>query len=591
MANNEEQKRVGIWIRVSTEDQVRGESPETHERRARAYADAKGWEVVELYRLDAVSGKTVKEHPEAKRMLEDIRKGKITGLIFSKLARLARNTIELLEFAELFRQSNADLVSLGESIDTSTPAGRLFYTMISAMAQWEREEISARVAASVPIRAKMGKRLGGLAPFGYQWVDGKLIPHPEEAPIRVLMYELFREHKRLKTVARMLNERGYRSRKGTPFSDTVLAMHLLDPTAKGVRRANFSKQSKKGWVFKPESEWVFHEVPAIISVNLWNECHDFIMAKRASGKRVTRRAAHLFSGYVYCQCGKKMYVLYRTVKYCCRTCRNKIATDDLEAVFEQELLAFTLSPKEITAHVAKLKASLTEKETLVEVLAKEQKKVAAALETLYDLYQSQSIDKKSFSERHEKLATRRDQLENELPAAEGARDALKISVLSQEEVFSEAQTLFSRWKSLEEPAKRHIVETLVDRIIIHEGEVMINLTYAPPLPPSSGSNGSRDPIPAPKPNDLSIPSNFSLNDGKRASDPSGSLDPSADDLLTTRRLADAGRLLGIPLIDHLIVGEEGFTSLRESFPDYFELGKNESSNRPFPGKRGNRKSV
>lgn len=56
MVSRTEVKQVGIWIRDSTEDQVRGESPETHERRARAYADAKGWNVVELYRLDAISG-------------------------------------------------------------------------------------------------------------------------------------------------------------------------------------------------------------------------------------------------------------------------------------------------------------------------------------------------------------------------------------------------------------------------------------------------------------------------------------------------------------------------------------------------------
>src|SRR5437870_8978162 len=89
-------KMVGIWIRVSTEDQVKGESPEHHERRARLYAEAKGWEVVTVYRLDAISGKTVKEHPETKRMLEDVTGGRIHGLIFSKLARLARNTKELL---------------------------------------------------------------------------------------------------------------------------------------------------------------------------------------------------------------------------------------------------------------------------------------------------------------------------------------------------------------------------------------------------------------------------------------------------------------------------------------------------------------
>src|SRR5205814_8838282 len=90
----EQQKPVGIWIRVSTEDQVRGESPEHHERRARLYAEAKGWDVIEVYRLDAMSGKTVKDYPDTRRMLEHVKTGHITGLIFSKLARLARNTKE-----------------------------------------------------------------------------------------------------------------------------------------------------------------------------------------------------------------------------------------------------------------------------------------------------------------------------------------------------------------------------------------------------------------------------------------------------------------------------------------------------------------
>ena len=481
-------KRVGIWIRVSTEDQVRGESPEHHERRARLYSEAKGWNVIEVYRLDAMSGKTVKEYPETKRMLEDIRKGHITGLIFSKLARLARNTKELLEFAENFRECDADLVSLAESIDTSTPAGRLFYTMIAAMAQWEREEIAERVAASVPIRAKMGKSLGGQAPFGYRWVDKKLVLDPKEAPVRKLMYELFREHRRKKTVARMLNESGYRTRNGSRFSDTTVDRLLRDPIAKGIRRANYtqSANSKKAWKLKPENEWVLHEVEAIVSEDLWSECVGSLDQQRTKGKRQTKKVTHLFSGVTYCTCGQKMYVPSNTPKYVCYKCRNKIPVGDLEAVFHEQIKSFLFSDTEIAAHLEKADATIKEKSELLSVLEHERKKLTGEIDKLYDLYQSGMIDKSGFGAKYPPLSARQQQLDEEIPQAQASLDVLKISHLSQEEIIADARDLYTRWPTLPAEEKRRIVETITEKIVVGDGEVEINLYYTPPPSPGSG---------------------------------------------------------------------------------------------------------
>jgi site-specific DNA recombinase len=468
-------KRVGIWIRVSTEDQAKGESPQHHEQRAREYAKFNEWTVVEVYDLAGVSGKTVMENDEAKRMLADIRRGHISGLIFSKLARLARNTKELLEFADLFRQHSVDMISLQEKIDTSSPAGRLFYTMIAAMAQWEREEIADRVKASIQIRAKLGKSLGGAAPFGYEWKDNKLVVHPVESPVRKLMYELFSKHKRKKGVARLLNEAGYRTRNGSKFTDTTVVRLIQDTTAKGLYRSNHTYRNGSGKLLaKPEGEWVFSPVEPIVPEALWKECNDVMDARKAQ-KPLGRKPVHLFGGLLHCDCGQKMYVFSRSPKYVCPKCRNKITVEDIEGVFHDELHDFFVSQEKIKVHLANANQNLADKKNRLEAHTRQIEKVHAEMRKTYQLYQADQITPEGFGKIYKPLEEQDRALTAEHPKLQAEVDAIEMRQISAEEVVSEATFLHRKWPQFDPERKRQIIESIVEKITLSKDE--INITW------------------------------------------------------------------------------------------------------------------
>ncbi len=470
-------KRIGVWIRVSTEDQAKGESPKHHEERAKMYAQVKDWHIVETYHLEAVSGKSVMSNAEAQRMMKDIKRGHITGLIFSKLARLARNTKELLEFADYFNQHNADLISLEESIDTSTPAGRFFYTLIAAMAEWEREEISSRIKASVPIRARLGKSLGGDSPYGYSWVDKELVINETEAPIRKLIFELFAKHKRKRAVAHMLNEKGYRTRRGNGFSDTLVDNILRDPISKGMRRTNYT--TDHGNKLKPKEEWIFVEAPRIVTDELWETCNAILDEISQKQTKTRRRGVHLFSGIVHCTCGGKMYMRSNSPKYVCNDCKNKIEPDILEDAFHLQLKDFIFSDDEIQKHLSEEVTILKEKETLLKASENEYQKLKTKVFNLLDLYHEGNMSKQAFEEYHTPLYEELKQRESSLLSLQGEIDEMKMQSLSNEQVIHDARDLHSQWKTFSQEDKKSIIEAITKSVVVGTDTITMNLLYIP----------------------------------------------------------------------------------------------------------------
>jgi hypothetical protein len=162
------------------------------------------------------------------------------------------------------------------------------------------------------------KSTGGIAPFGYRWQDGKLVIDERESPARKLIYELFLKHRRKKTVAKILNDSGYRTRGGSLFSDTTVDRLLRDTTAKGIRVVGGEEIS----------------VEPVVSFEIWERANNLLKTKQI------KEAVQLFAGIAFCSCGGKMIVPSNLEKYVCAGCRHKIPTGDLEEIFVSRLDGF-----------------------------------------------------------------------------------------------------------------------------------------------------------------------------------------------------------------------------------------------------------
>ena len=313
--------------------------------------------------------------------------------------------------------------------------------------------------------------------------------------MRALVYELFAKHKRLKTVAWLLNEAGHRTRKGGHFTDTTVRRLLEDPSAKGERRANYTRSTGSGkhWEVKDETEWVPVPCEPIVPVALWDECNALLKARRR-GQRPQRRRRTLFAGLLYCACGSKMYVPTGSKKYTCYDCRNKVPIADLETVFAEQLKGYFLSPEQVAAHLAEADAVVSQREALCTNLESERARLTREADKLYHLYLEDQISAEEFGTRNRPISERRAQLDDELPRLRGEIDYLTVNRLSSADILSRAQDIYGRWSTLTEDEKRTIVENLVDRITVGDGDISIDLCYVPAAISSSGAVGQRNDV-------------------------------------------------------------------------------------------------
>ena len=149
--------RVAIYARVSTANN--GQDPSMQTRELREYAERRGWKVFAEYVDIGISG-TKETRPELDRLMADAHRRRFDAVVVWKFDRFARSVSHLLRALETFRAQGIEFVSFSEQLDTSTPAGKMVFTVLGAVAELERGLIVERVKAGLRNAKAKGKRLG-----------------------------------------------------------------------------------------------------------------------------------------------------------------------------------------------------------------------------------------------------------------------------------------------------------------------------------------------------------------------------------------------------------------------------------------------
>jgi len=149
--------KVAAYARVSTNNHH--QDPEVQLRDIRAFCEYKGWEIAETYVDKGISG-TKASRPELNRMMADAAEKKFDAVVVWKFDRFARSASHMLKALEVFQTSGVAFVSTTENINTSTPMGKMVFTVIAAVAEMERSNTVERIHAGLRNARAKGTKLG-----------------------------------------------------------------------------------------------------------------------------------------------------------------------------------------------------------------------------------------------------------------------------------------------------------------------------------------------------------------------------------------------------------------------------------------------
>lgn len=451
-------KRIAaIYIRVSTDYQAEeGYSIDAQKEQLSAYCISKGIKDYEFYIDGGWSGSNI-DRPEMQRLIKDVKDGKISHVVVYKLDRLSRSQKDTLYLIEdVFNPHGVDFMSLNESMDTSTPNGRLMLGILSAFAQLERENIRLRTRMGMKERVKSGLWMGGgRIPFGYDYdkTQGILVPNQDAEKVRQI-YKLYIEGRSAQDIANIL---GLKYEK--------LVSQIL------TRKSNYGIIEYNGEEYQGKHE-------PIIS----KETYDIAMKCMLERSKVRANTSeHLLTGLIYCgKCGAKMryqkwgnkgskivcYSQQSSKPYLVKdtNCnQDKFGSDEIEDIVIKAVFEFANNYKPS-------KTESLSPDNTVHLLYEQQDKINKKIKKLYNIYAESEEDNDIL------LGTIKDlqvQLKNINKQIELETNTSIIIRRRQEktELLSNIEEI---WNTIDLKQKKTVLRKLINKIVITDNNVHVD---------------------------------------------------------------------------------------------------------------------
>lgn len=504
------------YTRVSTSMQTDGYSLDAQMTRINQYAKAFGIEIIGSYQDAGKSGKSIQGRDQFKMMLDDIEseKDSIDCVIVFKLSRFGRNASDTLQSLEVMENHGVHLISVDDSLDSSKESGKLVITILSAVAEMERENIKTQTLEGKKQKAREGKWNGGFAPRGYDLKNGKLVINTEEAEIIKMIFDMY-----LNTdlgsngVARKLANLGIkappRGKRTTPYFSSTSISRILDNPVYcgkiqfGKNKTEFDRRTSKTRIVKSndiiKADGI-HE--AIIEPEVWEQVQEKRERLKDKYHRIETNNENIYilSTLLKCPvCGAGLYGNKSVKKnkdgeqyknYLYYSCKHRKSVDGYKCNFKYQLHANRLD-RELLTIIGKLMSTPTtikklEKKINIEVDTREidelidkyqttERQLNGTKHSLMRQIDSLDVEDKHYDQKFEDLNSRLDntydkidEIESLIIESKEKKDVILKEKMTSDNIIEILLHFDQLIKKMEDIDKKRFCQMLIEKIEINK---------------------------------------------------------------------------------------------------------------------------